>query len=72
MPSQFAWQKAYKAAALESNKSRLPARIQTAEMMLMSRLTELTNRAEDQVEVNALKRAINTIRTLKRKRLGFE
>jgi len=71
MPSQFPWQKAYKAAALEPNKSRLPERIQTAEMTLTSRLTELTNRAEDQIEVNALKRAINAIRTLKRKRLGF-
>ena len=70
MPSQFPWQKAYKAAALESDNSRLPQRIQTAEVTLLSRLTELTNRAEDRVEMNALKQAMNAIRTMKRKRLG--
>jgi len=71
MPSQFPWQKAYKAAALESDTSRLPQRIQTAEVTLLSRLTELTNRAEDRIEMNALKQAMNAIRTMKRKRLGI-
>jgi hypothetical protein len=69
---EFPWQKAYKAAALESDKTRLVDRIQTAEVTLMMRLMELSNRKEDQVELDAVKRAIKTIRTLKRKRLGFD
>jgi hypothetical protein len=69
---QFPWQKVYKAAALEADKTRLVDRIETAEGTLMARFLELSNREEAEVEINALEKAIKTIRILKKKRLGFE
>jgi len=70
--NQYPWQKAYKAAALEVNKTRLVGKICTAEAMLMTRFSELTNREEDETEINALEKAMKAIRTIKKKRLGFE
>lgn len=70
--SQFPWQKVYKAAALETDKTRLVDRIHTAEGTLMARFLQLSNREEDEAELNALEKAIKTIRTLKKRRLGFE
>jgi len=69
---QYPWQKAYKAAALEANKTRLVDKIQTAETTLMARFSELTNREEDEPEINALEKAMKAIRIIKKKRLGFE
>lgn len=62
----------HKAAALEPNKTRLVDKIHTAEATLMTRLSELTDRKEDETELNALEKAIKAIRTIKKKRLGFE
>ncbi len=70
--NQFPWQKVYKAAALESDKTRLVDRIATAEGALMARFLRLSSREDDEVEINALEKAIKTIRILKKKRLGFE
>jgi hypothetical protein len=69
---QYPWQKVYKAAALEPNKTRLVDKIHTAEATLMARFGELTNREEDEPEINALEKAMKAIRTIKKKRLGFE
>lgn len=67
----FAWKKVYKAAALEADNARLERRIRVAERTLMARLLELTNRQADRVEIEAVERALRTLFTIKRNRLGY-
>jgi len=68
--TKFIWEDDYKAAALETDDVYLGDRIQLTEGKLWGRFLELTNREEDEVEVEALEAALRAIHTLKRERLG--
>ena len=67
---RFPWERDYRAAALETDDTRLPDRILSAEKTLMARFLELTNRAEDELEIEAVEHALKVIHLLKRERLA--
>ena len=67
---KFIWEDDYKAAALETDDVRLGDRIQLAEGKLLGRFLQLTNREEDEVEIEAVEAALMAIHTMQRERLG--
>jgi hypothetical protein len=69
-PFRFSWERDYRAAALETDVARLPERIRSAEETLMARFLELTNREEDEVEIEAVEHALKAMHMLRRERLA--
>ena len=65
---RFSWEKAYEAAALETDSARLVDRIESLHRTLLIRLLELTNRKEDKQEIEAVDAALRTNRILRQER----
>ena len=66
---RFSWDRNYRAAVLETDIIRLENLISEAECSLMARFLTLTNREEDEQEIQAVEAALRAIHRLKQERL---
>lgn len=66
----FPWKKAYRAATLETNSSKLEERIRTAERALLARSIELKGLQQNEREIRGIENAIRTLWTIRWRRLG--
>ncbi|HTS07890.1 MAG TPA: hypothetical protein VMP68_20120 [Candidatus Eisenbacteria bacterium] len=76
MPARFpAWQSEVRAAISEADPEKLLSRVHAAEVAIFTRLQELgqgaIKDAANQAERELLATAVETLRLLKRDRLGF-
>ena len=76
MPARFpSWQSEVQAAVDETNPEKLLGRVHAAEVAIFTRLQELgkgaMNDRANQAERESLATAVETLRLLKRDRLGF-
>ena len=66
----FPGEKAYRAATLETNSSKLEERIRTAERALLARSIELKGLQQNEREIRGIENAIRTLWTIRWRRLG--
>ena len=65
------WQRQYRAAVLETDRTRLFKKVEIAQAAVLTRLTELRGETDHEAERHQLMQAWNVIQIIKRKRLNF-
>jgi hypothetical protein len=65
------WQEEYQAALLEVDSKKLPGRIEAAETAIFNRLQELSQSSDHHTERQVIGDALQSLRFLKKKELGF-
>lgn len=66
--SDYSWTAFYRAALLETDKSRLPGCIALAKQEMVKRLKSLTTSAEDEAELLEIDEGLRNLAVLERKK----
>jgi hypothetical protein len=65
------WQNEYAAALLETDPQKLSERVEAAETAIYKRRQELSQNSEHHTERHVIEDALQSLRVLKKKELGF-